>query len=211
MEDLAEVLEVINYDEEVWLVAVTGEGEAFRLSDKLPLEQREKGMNALAAMDRPLIMGLGGAVWDAGLELALCADICLVAESAQLGFSPHWLPVPGTIHRLTRLVGENRALELLLTNRVLGAREANAWGLVCQVVADDAVVTTAHQLSLELAQKAPIALRYIKEAVHLGLDMSLEQGLRLEADLSFLLHTTQDRREGIRAFCEKRRPVFVGK
>jgi enoyl-CoA hydratase/carnithine racemase len=102
-------------------------------------------------------------------------------------------------------------LELILTGEVISAEEALAIGLVSQVLPPKDLMAVAEALAQNIAGKAPIALRFIKEAVNKGLDLTLEQGLRLEADLYFLLHTTADRTEGIRAFLEKRPPRFKGK
>jgi enoyl-CoA hydratase/carnithine racemase len=102
-------------------------------------------------------------------------------------------------------------MEMILTGELIDAQEAHRIGLVSKVVTHDAVITTAMDMAREMASKGPIALRYAKEAIHKGMDLTLEQSLRLEADLYFLLHTTKDRTEGIKAFREKRTPEFEGK
>ena len=113
--------------------------------------------------------------------------------------------------RLPRIVGRGKALELILFGETIDAEEAQAIGLVSQVVEPGQLASVTDSLAQSITHKAPIALRYIKEAVNKGLDLTLDQGLRLEADLYFLLHTTTDRTEGIRAFLEKRRPRFKGR
>jgi len=124
--------------------------------------------------------------------------------------SQGFIPWDGGSQRLPRIVGRARALELLLTSRTIDAVEALRIGLVNKVVPAKALLPESQALARQLAAKGPIALRYAKEAVNKGLDLTLEQGLRLEADLYFLLHTTADRIEGVRAFLEKRPPRFRG-
>jgi enoyl-CoA hydratase/carnithine racemase len=102
-------------------------------------------------------------------------------------------------------------MELILTAKPVDAREAHRIGLVHRVVPQQEVIPEAEKLAKEIASKAPIALRYAKEAVNKGLDLTLEQGLRLEGDLYMILQTTQDRIEGVKAFREKRQPFFKGK
>lgn len=112
---------------------------------------------------------------------------------------------------MPRIVGRGKALEMLLTADRIAAGEALDMGLVSRVVPLTELAGEVETLAEAIAAKGPVALKYLKEAVNKGLDMTLEQGLRLEADLYFLLHTTADRKEGIRAFGEKRPPKFKGR
>ena len=108
-------------------------------------------------------------------------------------------------------MGKGKALELILTGEAIDAQEAFRIGLVSKVVLSDQLMVVAMDMAREMASKGPIALRYAKEAIHKGMDLTLEQGLRLEADLYLLIHTTKDRTEGIQAFQEKKTPNFEGK
>jgi enoyl-CoA hydratase/carnithine racemase len=169
---------------------------------------------AIAAIDRPVIAAINGDALGPGLELALSCDIRLASSRARFGLAQvarGRIPTDGGTQRLPRIVGRGKALELLLTAEVITADEALEIGLVSKVVPPEALSGEAEKLAGIVAAKGPIALRYLKEAVNKGLDMTMEQGLRLEADLYFLLHTTADRTEGIKAFREKRPPKYQGK
>ena len=120
------------------------------------------------------------------------------------------IPSDGGTQRLPRIIGKGKALELILTAEIIDAASAMEIGLVTKVVPAESLNAEVDTLVKAIASKAPISLRYIKEAINKGLDLTLEQGLRLEADLYFLLHTTADRTEGIKAFQQKRPAEFKG-
>jgi enoyl-CoA hydratase/carnithine racemase len=120
------------------------------------------------------------------------------------------MPTNGGTQRLPRIVGKGKALELILTGEIIDAAGALEIGLVTKVLPRESLTNEVEALAKTMAGKAPISLRYIKEAINKGLDLTMEQGLRLEADLYFLLHTTGDRTEGIKAFQQKRPPEFKG-
>lgn len=178
--------------------------------------EARKRVDFRQAMDRcpqPIIAAIRGYALGGGLELALACDIRIAGEDALLGLTEIDLaiiPGGGGTQRLPRLVGRGKALELILTGARLPAAEALRIGLVERVVPADTTLAAATDLARSLAAKAPLALRYAKEAVVKGLALPLEEGLRLEGDLSTLLRTTEDRVEGARAFLEKRRPQWKG-
>ncbi|MBI2886456.1 MAG: enoyl-CoA hydratase/isomerase family protein [Chloroflexi bacterium] len=180
------------------------------------LEPQDPGpaaVRAVAALPLPVIAAIQGPCTGAGVELALACDIRLAAAAATFQFpqlAEGALPRSGGTQRLPRIVGRGAALELLLLGERIDAPEAWRMGLVGRVVAPAALLSEAEALAQRLTQKAPIAVRYLREAVHKGMDVTLDQGLRLEADLYFLLQTTADRMEGIRAFLERRPPTFRG-
>ena len=158
---------------------------------------------------RPVASAIGQ-----GLELALACDIRIASETSRFGLpqieAGHILWDGGT-QRLSRLVGKGKALEMILTGEVIDAQEALRIGLVHKVVSAGELMEVTMKMAQEMASKGPIALRYTKEAVYKGMDMTLEQGLRLEADLYLLIHTSKDRSEGIQAFRDKKTPKFEGK
>ncbi len=166
---------------------------------------------ALAALPIPTIASIDGGATGAGVELALACDIRIASPRATFGFpylAQGRIPAAGGTQRLPRIVGRARALELILTGRTMDADEALRIGLVSKL--SDDPLAEARRIAARIAQEAPVAVRYLREAVHKGMDLSLDQGLRLEADLYFLLQTTADRVEGINAFLDKRPPRFTG-
>ena len=169
---------------------------------------------SIATLPQPTIAVIQGQARGQGMELAMACDLRVASDDARFSMThidSDEMPFDGGTQRLPRLVGRTKAMELILTGHTLDARTAGRLGLVNRIVPSDELVPSAMKMAEDLSSKGPIALRYAKEAVMKGLDMTLEQGLRLEADLYYLLHTTHDRREGIKAFREKRTPEFSGK
>jgi enoyl-CoA hydratase len=215
-------------DEAVRVIVVTGGGErAFSagadirefVEPPVPVHYREqrRRVDFRQAMDRcpqPILAAIRGYALGGGLELALACDIRIAGDDAQVGLTEINLaiiPGGGGTQRLARLVGRGKALEMILTGARLRADEALRLGLVERVVPAAEVLTHATELARTLAAKAPVALRYAKEAVVKGIELPLAEGLRLENDLSTLLRTTDDRVEGARAFLEKRAPRWTGR
>lgn len=169
---------------------------------------------AVAAITKPTIAAINGYAVGGGLELALACDLRIAVEDAKLGLTEvrHGiLPGAGGTQRLARAVGVGKALEICLLGQLIDGKEASRIGLVNQVVPREDLIAAAERMAQTLLRGAPLSLRYIKEAIRKGLDLSLEEGLRLEADLSALIGTTEDSREGPRAFAEKRTAVWKGK
>ena len=169
--------------------------------------------SAVAALPMPVVAIINGDAIAHGLELALAADLRVAIDSCRLGAgSPadDGFPYDGATQRLPRLVGPALARDLLLTGRTLSAQEALEAGLVNRVAAAGQLGEAAAELVAQICGAAPIAARYAKEAVAASRDLTLAQGLRLEADLSIILQSTADRAEGLRSFAEKRPPEFRG-
>jgi len=167
----------------------------------------------IVVIDRPVIGGFTGALDGHICEMALACDIRIMSHDASFSLSAihqGLIPDNGGTQRLPRLVGKGKALELILTGRSMSADEAFSTGLVHSVVDANDVAKILASLSSTVARQAPLSLRYAKEAVISGLDRPLEQALQLEADLYFLLHTTEDRTTGITSFLAKKDKAFTG-
>ncbi|MDD5038826.1 MAG: enoyl-CoA hydratase-related protein [Dehalococcoidales bacterium] len=231
-QELEDTCHRINQDSDIYVVVITGAGDRVFCGGS-ELEQLIQAGNtsggslpkltdvrvecgvttAIANIDRPVIAAINGDAIGQGLELALSCDIRLASDRARFSLpqvASGLIPMSGGTQRLPRLIDRGKALELILTAESISAEEALEIGLVNKVIAPENLASEAEALAETIANKAPIALKFAKEAVNKGMDLTLEQGLRLEADLYFLLHTTADRTEGIKAFLQKRPPQFKG-
>ncbi len=169
---------------------------------------------SITSIDRPTLAAISGDAVGQGLELALACDIRIASESSRFGF-PHiregLIPCNGGTQRLPRLIGKGRALQMILTGELIDAREALRTGLVNIVQPRADIMKKALELAHDMTTKAPLSLRFTREAIYKGMDLTLDQGLTMEGDLYLLLFSTQDRVEGIEAFKNKRDPLFKGK
>ncbi len=213
--ELIDVCRQVTEDKDVLVVVLTGAGEGFSIGSD-PHQDRETmgAAQAIASIDHPVIAAINGDALGKGLELALSSDVRLASENATFGFpesSLGLIPMDGGTQRLPRIVGRGKAMEMILIAEPIDAQEAYRIGLVNRVVPREKLLHEAEEMANRMASRGPIALRYAKEAVLKGLDLTLEQGLRLEGDLYFLLQTTEDIAEGIRSFLERRTPQFKGK
>ncbi len=215
-------------EEGAYVAILTGSGEAFsegreslfplkheagHLNHSTDWLEAHRAASVLSNIEIPTIAAINGNATDHGLELALACDLRVAAKGALLGFtdvSKGTIPWDGGTQRLTRLIGRARALEMLLTCRLIDADEAHKVGLVNTVVQPQDLVSYTQEIAISISSGAPIATRYTKEAVSKGMDMTLSQGLRLEADLSIILQSTADRVEGVSSFLEHRTPNFKG-
>ncbi len=199
-------------------VILTGEGAAFsvgRTPTSGPEQIREmQAARFVAALPAPVLVALNGDAADHGLELSLAGDLRLAAPAATFGFTPPSagsFPFDGGTQRLPRLIGPAWARDMLFTGRRVDAREALSIGLVNRLAGEgEDVLLLARRLAGQIAEGSPLGARYVKEAVALGADMTLGQGLTLEADMSVILQSTADRAEGIASFLERRQPEFTG-
>lgn len=168
-------------------------------------------LNKIEAFEKPVIAAINGACLGGGLELAMCCHIRLATEGARLGLPEinlGLMPGFGGTQRLCRLIGQSKAVELILTGEPISAREAMGLGLVSQVVSGDDLLRQAQGLARKMAEKSQVALRASLRAIRQGVKLDLSDGLVLEAHLFGALCDTEDRKEGVAAFLEKRQPQF---
>lgn len=227
---LERCVEEVEGDPSLRVLVVTGSGEkAFCVGADLKALAAEYGgdtppaeltaaihgaFGRLEACPRPVVAAIRGYCLGGGLELALAADLRVAAEDARFGLPEARIgsiPGGGGTQRLPRLIGLARAKELMLTGEQIDAAEAHRIGLVNRVFPATSLVDDAVALAAAMARLAPLALQRIKEAANGSVDLPLEQGLELERACHDSLWTSEDRREGIRAFLEKRDPVFRGR
>lgn len=228
MEELQECFQEIEADDEVRAVILTGAGEkAFvggadinELAVQTPVEGKEMSVRGQATLDliehlgKPVIAAINGYALGGGCELALACSIRIASEQARLG-QPEvklgLLPGYAGTQRLPRLVCRGRALEMLLSGDPISASEAYRIGLVNQVVPAQDLIAAAEKLAQRIMANAPLAVKFVLEAVSHGLEMPQAEGQFLEANLFGLCCTTADMKEGTRAFLEKRPARFTGK
>jgi enoyl-CoA hydratase len=226
--ELRKVCQALLENEQIYVLVLTGSEGVFSAGrEPLPPEigvapaqarrawlEQLKVADALASLPIPVVVAINGDALDHGLELALAGDLRVAAEEARFGLTDlsrkGSFPWDGGTQRLPRLVGPAWANDLILTSRIIDASQARAIGLVNQVAEAGKLLEETRQLADSIAAGGPIAARYAKEAVTKGIDLSLAQGLQLEADLNIILQSTADRAEGLRSFAEKRTPGFAG-
>jgi len=228
MDELRRAALELKHDEGVRVAIVTGAGDkAFiagadinELAVNTPISGREHALagqhvfNLIENMGKPVIAALNGYTLGGGCELAMACTLRIAADTARIGQPEIKLGIiPGYAgsQRLARLVGKSKAMELCLRGNQLTAAEAFEIGLVNRVVPAAALMDEVRQLAGELAANAPIAMRYIIDAINKGLEMPFAEGSVFEATLFGLVATTEDMREGTRAFLEKRKPEFKGR
>ena len=226
--EVLEALEDARKDDNVRVIVLTGAGEkAFSAGADI---KAMMGMNALKARDlslmgeglcralesleKPVIAALNGFALGGGLEVAMACDLRIASENARvgqteinIGLIPGW----GGTQRLTRLVGRTKAKELVFTGRMIDAKTAEQLGILNMVVPADKFRETVRQFALDLAAKAPVALRVAKVLIDKGAEIGLDSALALEREGFGVVASTEDLQEGVRAFTEKRKPLFKGK
>ena len=226
-EEGAAILEELRDDDSVGVVVFTGAGEkAFiagadiaEFAGRTSITQREVmlGRSLFTAVDsfpKPVIAMINGFCLGGGCELALACDIRIASEKAKFGqpeIKLGIIPGGGGTQRLTRLVGEGKAMELILTGDIIDANTALTIGLVNHVVPAAELEAKTMEIAERIASKGPIALQLAKEGVKIASRSNLDEGLRREVDLFALCFSTEDKDEGVSAFLEKREPAFKGK
>ena len=228
METLERELDAAKRDDAVGVLIITGAGEKSfiagadigELSKLTPVDGRAHALRGqavvgkLETLGKPVIAAINGYALGGGCELALACTIRIASENARFG-QPEVklgiLPGYGGSQRLARIVGEGRAMQLCLTAEQIDAQEAWRIGLVNKVVPAGQAVAAAREMAKAILANGPIACRFVLEAIHRGLEMSLAEGLHLEATLFGLCAATTDMKEGMTAFLEKRKARFTGR
>jgi len=225
MNELCTRLEELDADDGVRVMVVTGNERAFsagadieEMAGATPVDMLRS--NRIGQWDRvrkvgkPVVAAVAGWCLGGGCELAMALDLIVAAESARFGqpeIGIGVIPGAGGTQRLTRALGKSRAMEMILTGEPIDAAEALRLGLVARVVPSELLVEDALALAAKIATKSPVALRLAKEAVNAAFETSLTQGLAHERRLFYLLFASEDQREGMAAFLEKRPPDFTGR
>jgi len=226
--ELLQALEDIRSDESVRVVILTGAGEkAFSAGADIKamigmnsLKARELSLMgeklclALENLEKPVIAALNGYALGGGLEVAMSCDLRIASENSRMGqteINIGLIPGWGGTQRLTRLVGRTKAKEMVFTGKMIDAKTAEQLGIVNMAVPADKFRETVRQFALDLASKAPVALRVAKALIDKGAEIGLDSALALEREGFGVVASTEDLQEGVKAFTEKRKPVFKGK
>ncbi|MFT9497592.1 short-chain-enoyl-CoA hydratase [Anaerosolibacter sp.] len=225
--ELDGVIEELANDNQVDVIIFTGEEKAFvagadigEMSSLTAEEGRKFGVlgqrvfRKLELLEKPTIAAVNGFALGGGCELAMSCDIRIASEKAKFGQPEVGLGItPGFsgTQRLTRLIGLSKAKEWIFTGDVYAASEAEKAGLVNKVVAHEMLMKEALEISHKIASKAQLAVRYAKIAMNRGKEVDMDTGVQIEADLFGLCFATEDQKEGMAAFLEKRKPNFQGK
>ncbi len=225
MDALCAALDELDRDDAVRAVVVTGNERAFaagadigEMAGATPIDMLRS--NRIGQWDRirrigkPVIAAVSGWCLGGGCELAMALDLIIAGESAKFGqpeINIGVIPGAGGTQRLTRAIGKSRAMEMILTGEPMEAREAERRGLVARVVPDELLIEDTLELAASIAAKSPIALRLAKEAVNAAYEMGLTDALAHERRLFYLLFASEDQKEGMAAFLEKRKPDFTGR
>lgn len=228
LQELSNLLDHIKEDKSVEVVIITGSGEkAFvagaditEMQKLTAIEGRNFGkigqdvFNKLENLPQPVIAAINGFALGGGCELAMACDVRIASEKAKFGqpeVSLGIAPGFGGTQRLPRLIGKGRAKELIFTGDIIDAGEAYRMGLVNKVVAPEELMNTAQVLAEKILSRAPVAVQLSKAAINEGLNMDLASGIAYEAEIFGLCFATEDQKEGMTAFVEKRKPNFSGK
>lgn len=225
MEELVDALETLDADNDVRAIVLTGNEKSFaagsdirEMADASALQMLLRDQFArwdrIRRIKKPLIAAVSGFALGGGNEIAMACDMIVASETAKFGqpeINIGVMPGAGGTQRLTRAVGKAKAMETVLTGRMLSADEALRWGLINKIVPVELYLVEAKNLAREIAAKPPVAVRLAKEAILKAFDTTIEGGLEFERKNFYMLFATEDQKEGMRAFVEKRKAEWKGK
>lgn len=225
VKEIVEALESFDQNEDIKVIVLSGVGRAFAAgadinemaeADPISLEllNQFQYWDRISAIKKPLIGAVHGFALGGGFELALCCDVLFAAEGTRFGFPEINLgvmPGAGGTQRLTKLMGKTKALEWLWIGEPMSDKEALQYGVVNRLVAPEVLMEETTRFAVELAKKPPLSLRFIKESVLKAVDAPLLEGMKLERKNFYLLFSSRDQKEGMKAFIEKRQALFEGR
>lgn len=225
MEELVEALETFENDGEVRAIILTGNEKAFaagadikEMADATAVDMLVRDQFArwdrIRKIRKPIIAAVSGFALGGGCELSMSCDMIIASETAKFGqpeINIGVMPGAGGTQRLTRAVGKVKAMEMVLTGGMITAEEALKWGLINKIVPVEYYLEEARKLAKEIASKPPVAVRLAKEAVLKAFDTTIEGGLEFERKNFYLLFASEDQKEGMKAFVEKRKGVWKGR
>lgn len=224
VDEVVAEMERLDQDPEIRVILLTGNEKAFaagadisEMADPSAIEIMKRNQFAvwdrISRITKPIIGAVSGYALGGGCELMMNCDIIIASETAMIGqpeIKLGVMPGAGGTQRLTRAVGVRKAMEMLLTGEPISAREALRYGLVNRVVPVESYLSEALKLAKQIAQQPPLAVQAIKKAVYKAADVPLQDALDYERNAFYLLLASEDRKEGMRAFLEKRKPRFTG-
>lgn len=225
MQELSEALQQLDKNENVRAIIITGNEQAFaagadikQMADKSAIDMLRTDQfstwDQIRKTKKPVIAAVSGFALGGGCELAMTCDMIIASETARFGqpeIKIGVMPGAGGTQRLTRAIGKAKAMELVLTGRFLSAEEALAYRLVNKVVPVEMYLREAVQLAREIAQMAPVAAQLAKEAINRSFETHLDEGLHFERKNFYLAFASEDQKEGMKAFIEKRKAEYKGK
>ncbi|NDJ86095.1 MAG: enoyl-CoA hydratase [Chloroflexi bacterium] len=225
MTELVDALGVLDADPEIGCMVVTGNERAFAAGADIKEMETSTAVDMLYSdrislwdrvrdIKKPVIAAVAGVALGGGCELAMACDMIIAAENARFGqpeINLGVIPGAGGTQRLTRAVGKALAMEMVLNNRWLSAEEAYRFGLVSRIFSNELHLEETLRIASEIAARAPVALRMAKEAVNAAFELPLAEGLRFERRAFYFLFSTDDQKEGMNAFVNKREAKWQGK
>jgi len=225
MEELRDALALLDKNDQVRVIVLTGNEQAFaagadikQMADKSAIEMlmidQFSTWDQIRKTKKPIIAAVSGFALGGGCELAMTCDMIIASETAKFGqpeIKIGTIPGAGGTQRLTKAVGKAKAMELILTGRFISAQEAHFYGLVNKVVPAEMFLQEALLLAKEIAQMSPVAVQLAKEAINRSFETQLDEGLAYERRNFYMTFASEDQKEGMRAFIEKRKPEYKGR